>query len=528
MIRINDVRVPLDAPETALRDSAARRLGISPKQIRVLRIARKSIDARDKGAILLVYALEVEVAGDEAAIVQRAGKGASPVEPQPAFRVPRVQASARPVVVGFGPCGIAAALYLAHAGLEPIVLERGAPVQQRMLDIGAYMREGLLNEESNLQFGEGGAGAFSDGKLTTGIKDPLCQVVLDALVAHGAPEEILYLQRPHIGTDKLPQVVASMRRKVEALGGQVLFHTRLTGLETHHGAVVGVRYEQDGQEHVLPAQKVLLALGHSARDTQRMLRDAGLLMSPKPFSMGVRIEHPQELIDRAQYGASAGHEKLPPAEYHLSARTRYGRGVYTFCMCPGGRVMGASSEQGHLCVNGMSRFLRDAPNANSALLVDVRVEDYFRNDPLDGFAFQRRFEQLAYQAGGGGFTAVVQRVADFLKGQASRALGAVKPSYLPGVVPGDVAALLPDFVAEGIREGILRFDRQIRGFALPDAVLTGVETRSSSPVRVTRDDNKMGSIAGVFPAGEGAGHAGGIMSAAVDGLRSAQALIASM
>lgn len=528
MIRITDISLRLDAPEAELRYSAARRLRIDAASILSSRIVRRSVDARDKGAILLVYTLEVEVLGDEAAIVNKAGNTVSLVVPEPDFHVPRAIACDRPVVVGFGPCGIAAALYLAHAGLKPIVLERGAPVEERLKDIGAFMREGVLNEESNLQFGEGGAGAFSDGKLTTGIKDPLCRLVLSTLVRHGAPEEILTLQRPHIGTDRLPQVVTSIRREIEILGGNVLFHAKLTGLQTLNGAVTGIRYVQNGQEYTLPAHRALLALGHSARDTQRMLADTGLKMSPKPFSMGVRIEHPQALIDRAQYGASAGHKNLPHAEYHLSARTQDGRGVYTFCMCPGGRVVGAASEPGHLCVNGMSRFLRDAPNANSALLVDVRVEDFFTGDPLDGYAYQRRFERMAYLAGGGAFAAVAQRAEDFLLGQPSTRLGAVKPSYLPGVVPGDVAALLPEYVAKGIRDGILRFDRQIKGFALPDAVLTGIETRSSSPVRVVRDDSRMGTIRGVFPAGEGAGHAGGIMSAAVDGLRAVQALIASL
>jgi len=528
MIRVPNLKVPLGQGEQQALALALRRLGISQGQVSSWRVSRKSVDARDKRNIQFVYTLDMKYTGNEQALLKRAGKWAQAVPETPAWNIPKISAPHRPVVVGFGPCGIAAALYLAQAGLRPIVLERGAPVAQRLRDIGAFMREGRLNPQSNLQFGEGGAGAFSDGKLTTGIKDPLCALVLQTMVKHGAPESILYAARPHIGTDRLPQVVTSLRQRIEELGGEVRFHAQFTGLETADNHVTQVTYLQNSTQHVLPAQRVLLALGHSARDTQTQLHQQGLVMQFKPFSMGVRIEHPQTLIDRAQYGASAGHPDLPPAEYHLSARTRDGRGVYTFCMCPGGRVVGAASEPGYLCVNGMSRYARDGRNANSALLVDVRVEDYDHGHALDGFAYQRQYEQAAFLAGGGAYWAVAQRVEDFLAGRPSVAFGQVKPSYLPSVVPGDVAALLPAFVANGICDGIAHFDRQLRGFAMADAVLTGVETRSSSPVRVLRDERRMSSIAGIFPAGEGAGYAGGIMSAAVDGLRSAQALIATL
>jgi uncharacterized FAD-dependent dehydrogenase len=349
--------------------------------------------------------------------------------------------------------------------------------------------------------------------------------VLAILVEHGAPEEILYLQRPHIGTDKLPKVVSSIRREIENLGGIVLFGARMTGLHFDAGSLTGIDYVQGNEKMELDCQAVILAIGHSARDTQKMLFDQGLKLTPKPFSIGLRIEHSQSLINQAQYGSLAGKDLLPSAEYHLAHRLKSGRGAYTFCMCPGGRVLPAASEPGGVCVNGMSNYRRDGRNANAALLVEVRPEDYLKdNDPLSGFDFQRKYEQLAFRMGGGGYYAPYQLAGDFMKGSESTGFGTVLPSYRPGVRSANLSMALPEFAAEGIKEAILAFDRQLKGFASPDAVLTGVETRSSCPVQTERDECFQSNLPGVFPAGEGAGRAGGIMSAAVDGMRTAIAL----
>jgi len=480
------------------------------------------VDARRKGNVHFRLTLDVEVSGDEEAILSRCGGLQASKAPVPSVS-PGFAAAAkpfrrRPVVVGCGPAGLFAALTLARAGALPLLVERGQEAILRKAQVEAFFAGGLLCPESNIQFGEGGAGTFSDGKLTTGIKSARCAEVLEAFVSCGAPDEILWQAKPHIGTDHLIRVVRNMRLSIEALGGAVRFDTRLTGLMIENGVLRGIRL---GAEEI-EADTVILAIGHSSRDTLAMLRDAGVSMVPKPFSIGARIEHPQSLADRAQYGSFAGHPALGAADYKLSARLSDGRGVYTFCMCPGGTVVAAASEAGGVVTNGMSSFARDGTNANSALLVSVGPEDFGGSDPLAGVEFQRGWERLAFEMGGGDYRAPVQLVGDLLSGRASRSLGEVRPSYLPGVTPGDLRDCLPPFVIESMAEGIRRFDRQLRGFSLPDAVLTGVETRSSSPVRITRDETGQASLRGLYPAGEGAGYAGGILSAAVDGIYAAE------
>lgn len=525
MIRIPSVAVPLDAPPERYADFAARALSIPRDRVLACRVSRRSVDARRKDDVHLALTLDVTVAGDEAATLRRAAHPqAKLVEEMPAPQAIRLSRAPRrrPIVIGAGPAGLFAALTLARAGARPLVLERGRDALSRRADIERFWAGGPLNPQSNVQFGEGGAGTFSDGKLGSGIKDPRGLQVLRDFVACGAPESILHEAKPHVGTDHLIAVVQGMRRAIEALGGTVRFEAQVHALHAEDGTLRGLLC---GDGEMVDADAAALCIGHSARDTLQALREAGIALAQKPFSIGARIEHPQALIDRAQYGRFAGHPALGAADYRLSARLKSGRGVYTFCMCPGGQVIAAASEPGGVVTNGMSNYARDAENANSALLVDVRPEDFDSDDPLAGIAFQRRWERLAFSAGGGSYRAPAQRVADFLAGQAPASLQGARPTYLPGAVPGDLRACLPAFATEAMAEGLRLFDRRLAGFAGGDAVLTGVETRSSSPVRILRDGEGHASLRGLFPAGEGAGYAGGILSAAVDGIRTAEHML---
>jgi uncharacterized FAD-dependent dehydrogenase len=532
MLRLTEIKLPLDHDEAALRLAAEARIG---EPVLSLSVFRRGADARRRSAIQLVYTVDVEVA-DEAAVLRRcAGNphvGRTPdMEYRPVARAPVLLAD-RPVVIGAGPCGLFAAFTLAQMGFRPIILERGRVVRERTKDTFAFWRKSVFQPESNVQFGEGGAGTFSDGKLWSGIRDPahLGRRVLEEFVRAGAPEEILVAAKPHIGTFRLVTVVENLRAQIERLGGEYRFETRVTdfcigGARRIEGVVL-----EDGS--VLQARHVVLAPGHSARDLFAVLVARGVFVEPKPFSVGVRIEHPQSLIDRARFGDCAGNRLLGAADYKLVHHGSNGRSTYSFCMCPGGTVVAATSEAGRVVTNGMSQYSRAERNANAGIVVGVGAADFpaaARDDPLAGVAFQRRLESAAFEAGGRDYRAPAQRVGDFLAGRPSVSLGEVVPSYKPGVTPTDLSLCLPGFVVGAIREALPVFGRRIAGFAMADAVMTGVETRTSSPVRVTRGEDFCSlNTRGLYPAGEGAGYAGGILSAAVDGTRVAEAVALAM
>ena len=544
MLRITELRLPLDHPADALRTAILARLGIADAALKAFTVFKRGVDARKKAAIVLTYTVDCEV-DDEAALLPRHAADMQ-VRPSPDTRY-RFVAHApadffatpqrRPLVIGFGPCGIFAALVLAQMGLRPIVLERGRPVRERTHDTWGLWRKRVLNPESNVQFGEGGAGTFSDGKLWSQISDPrhLTRKVLAEFVKAGAPPEIEWVGKPHIGTFRLVGVVEKMRAEIEALGGEVRFGARMVDVLIEGAAdaraIRGITLASGEQ---LAAEHVVLALGHSARDTFAMLHERGVFMEAKPFSVGFRIEHPQGIVDRARWGPAAGHPILGAADYKLVHHARNGRSVYSFCMCPGGTVVAATSEVGRVVTNGMSQYSRNERNANAGIVVGITAQDY-RQDrkaegtvhPLDGIAFQRALESRAFELGGSDYSAPAQLLGDFVQGVASTALGSVEPSYKPGVTLTDLGAgSLPAYAIEAIREALPAFERQIKGFALPDAVLTGVETRTSSPLRITRQRDTLQSldVRGLYPAGEGAGYAGGIMSAGVDGIEVAEAV----
>lgn len=527
MIKISEIKLPLDSDEKELRTAAAKALRCKEERITSLRIAKKAVDSRKKDNVFFVYNVYAEVDSDEAAIIAHSRNSKVEAYTEYKYVMPPVRrkSTLRPVIAGFGPAGFFAALTLARAGLRPIVIERGADVDTRTQKVNVFWTQRKLDTESNVQFGEGGAGTFSDGKLTTGIKDPLCRKVVDELIAHGAPEEIGYSSRPHIGTDRLGAVVKAFREEIIALGGEVRFNCRLTDIIIANGVVQGVTCVHDGSAEDIETDTLLLCIGHSARDTVKMLYDKGADIIQKPFSVGVRIEHPRELIDKAQYGSFAGHPALGAADYKLACHPEHGRGAYTFCMCPGGTVVAAASEAGHVVVNGMSEYARDGENSNSALLVGIEPGNFGSDHPLAGIELQRKIESTAFKLGGGDYSAPCQTIGDFLNNTPSKKLSFVRPTCATGVTPGDIRKVLPEKVTDTMAQAIVKMDRSLKGFALPDGVLTAPETRSSAPVRILRDELYQSNIRRLYPCGEGAGYAGGIVSAAVDGIRCAHAVL---
>ena len=533
MLRIQELKLPLGHPERALRQAVLKRLGVSEQNLISFTLFKRAYDARKTSAIQLIYTIDAEVK-DEASVLKRLSKDKQIVRTPDLTYRPPVQASGgmkRPVVVGMGPCGLFAGLLLAEMGFNPIILERGKIVRERTVDTFKFWRKGILNPGSNAQFGEGGAGTFSDGKLYSQIKDPrhLGRKVLTEFVEAGAPDEILYVSKPHIGTFRLVSMIEHMRGKIERLGGEIRFEHQVSDIVLH---------ERQGEKQVagvvlangeaIETNHLVMALGHSARDTFEMLHRRGVFFEAKPFSIGVRIEHPQSIIDCARFGPSAGHPILGAADYKLAHHASNGRSVYSFCMCPGGTVVAAASEDGRLVTNGMSQYSRRERNANAGIVVGVPPEDFpadARANPLAGIAFQRHWEEKAFLAGGASWFAPCQLVGDFLKDQPSTVLGSVIPSYKPGVTPTDLNLCLPEYATIAMREALQAFGRQIPGFSMEEAVMTGVETRTSSPVRMTRGaDFQSLNVKGLYPSGEGAGYAGGILSAAVDGIKVAESL----
>ena len=519
MLRINEIKLTLKEDEGDLALIVSKMLKIPLNHIIKWEISKKSIDARNKDKVLIVYSIDIKTKDDEAILRKNRKLKIQKIQDEETIYNKKERKGQRPIIVGTGPAGLFCGLVLSELGFKPILIERGKAVEERVLDVEKFWNTGKLNTESNVQFGEGGAGTFSDGKLTTQVNNPKSKKILEYFVEAGGPKEILYYSKPHIGTDLLRGVVKNLRGRIISNGGEVFFSKKLTSILVSNNKVNGVVVNNN---ETISCDRLILALGHSARDTFKMLHDINIEIEQKSFSIGVRIEHPQEIINKSQYGKAYMDSKLRPAEYKLSSHFENGRSAYSFCMCPGGQVVGAGSEEGMLVTNGMSKYKRNLTNANSALLVGVSPVDFNDKDPLAGIEFQRKLERLAFIEGGRDYKAPAQRVGDFLRGQGSKEIGSIKPSYLPGVKMTDLSNCLPDYVIETLREAILLFDKRIKGFADEDAILTGVETRSSSPIRIKRDSSYQTNIRGIYPIGEGAGYAGGIMSSALDGIRIAE------
>jgi len=528
-LKIENLKLAPGKPQDALLQKAAKLLRLPLEAVGDLRILRRSLDARE--GVAWVYTVSVSAADGEAILRRCRDRRVSRYDPPAPYRFPAATAvpEVPPVVVGAGPAGLFCALVLAKAGLRPILLERGRPTERRQTDVERFWSTGVLDEASNVQFGEGGAGAFSDGKLNTGTKDPRHRIILEQFVSFGAPEEILYDAKPHVGTDRLHIALVNFRKELLALGADIRFESRLADIKTKDGALTAAVVEGPEGAYVLPCRRLALALGHSARDTVETLYRRGVAMEAKPFAVGVRIEHRQSDIDLAQYKQFAGFPGLPASSYKLSCHLPNGRAAYSFCVCPGGTVVAAASERGRLVTNGMSEFARDGENISGGFLVNVTPADFGGDGPLSGIAFQRRLEEAAFALGGSDFKAPCQRVEDFLLRRPSAGFGRVRPSYRPGVVPANLHDCLPPFVADTLAEALPLLGKKLRGFDCPDALLTAVESRSSSPVRLPRDETYQSvSLRGLYPCGEGAGYAGGILSAAADGIRTAELLYQSL
>ncbi len=531
MLRISEIKLPLDHDEKDLRQAIVDKLQISGAELKSFTIFKRSYDARRKSAIIFVYIVDVSTTKDAQILGQFQKNPHINETPDTSYKLvghAPTDLKVRPVVIGTGPCGLFAGLMLARMGFRPIILERGKSVRERSKDTFGFWRDGGLNTESNAQFGEGGAGTFSDGKLYSQVKDSkyLGRKVLEEFVAAGANPEILYINKPHIGTYKLVMIVEKMRATIESLGGEIRFQSRVEDIEIEDNKVRGVKLANG---EFIESSHVVLAVGHSARDTFEMLFERGVYIEPKPFSIGFRIEHPQQLIDECRFGDFAGNKLLGAADYKLVHHCKNGRSVYSFCMCPGGMVVAAASEAGRLVTNGMSQYSRNEQNANSAIVVGITPEEDFPENALAGIELQRKLEEKAFELGGENYNAPGQLVGDFLKGRPSKELGKVAPSYTPGIHLTDLSEALPKFAIDAIREAIPAFDKQIKGFAMHDALLTGIETRTSSPIRIKRGaDGQSFNTDGLFPAGEGAGYAGGILSAGIDGIKAAEAVALDM
>lgn len=520
-IKINNIALDIDEDISVLKYKAAKKLRIPVKYIRDFKILKESIDARKKNLIKINYAVEI-ICDDEEKIVLKANDRDVKIEEQnyeENFPFGEKKLNHRPVIIGMGPAGMFAGLLLSQKGYKPIIVERGEAVEERTKSIDKFWKEGILKESSNVQFGEGGAGTFSDGKLTTRIKDTRCDFVLEEFVKCGAPEEIKYMGKPHIGTDILKEVVKNIREEIIKLGGEVYFNHQMQDIVIKDGNLKAIVVNNKE----IPCEVAVLSIGHSARDTYELLYNKNIFLEPKPFAIGVRAEHLQSFIDENQYGKYAGHPRLKAADYRLAYTSeKTGRGIYSFCMCPGGYVVAASSEENKIVTNGMSYHKRDGKNANSAIVVSVSPEDFEGNSPLRGMEFQRHYESLAYKITNS-YIAPVQLLGDFMKDEISKGIGKVEPTYKPGYEFSDLRKCLPSYVIESLKDGFINFDKKIKGFGDKDTVLTGIETRTSAPVRITRNENLQSiSLKGLYPAGEGAGYAGGIISAAVDGLRVAE------